>query len=345
MKVSASIELIWQLAGQEAIAAEFREIEPEHFLMSLLKFSEMRASELEKLGAGSEAVQALVTDMGSLQQELQERGLDSGAVRRELRRVLGRGSDPYEGGQIHRAQATRECFDKAATTAADAGSDTLMGAHLLRTILESPTPAIAQVLAEAGGARPQGKPEQPLVKLYEYGKDLNRLTAEQKLGQDNARLAEAKAVLRILGLEQRNSAFLVTDDVEVARKIAFTVARLLSGKDVPAELRGKRIIDLSEPTKDSTKAVETSGLLEKLLVEAAGIRGVILYLPAISPQSQHTPTWVEALHSLASGGKIQFVARAPVIARAGIEKDPGWRRTARIVNVANEKMDDIPGEL
>jgi len=345
MKVSASIELIWQLAGQEAIAAEFKEIEPEHFLMSLLKFSEMRASELEKLGAGGEAVQALVTDAGALEQELQERRLDSGAVRRDLRTVLGRGSSLYEGGQVHRAQATREYFDRAAIVAADAGSDTLMGMHLLRTILESPTPTIAQVLAEAGGAKLQGKAEQPLVKLYEYGKDLNRLIAEQKLGQDDARLAEAKAVLRILGLEQRHSAFLVTDDREVARKIVFTVARLISGTDVPAELRGKRIIDLSEPPEASTEAVEATGLLEKLLVETAGIRGIILYLPAIALRDQHTPGWVKALQSLASAGKIQFVARLPVTAGACIEKDRGWRKTARIVNVADVKTDDIPGEL
>jgi hypothetical protein len=28
MRVSASIELVWQLAGQECIAGEFKEIEP-----------------------------------------------------------------------------------------------------------------------------------------------------------------------------------------------------------------------------------------------------------------------------------------------------------------------------
>jgi hypothetical protein len=38
MKLSAFIQLIWQLAGQETKAAGFTEIQPKHFCLVLLKF-------------------------------------------------------------------------------------------------------------------------------------------------------------------------------------------------------------------------------------------------------------------------------------------------------------------
>ena len=55
MKVSASVEMVMQLAGQEAIAAEFKEIEPEHLLAALLKFSELPTEEMDKIAPGSTA--------------------------------------------------------------------------------------------------------------------------------------------------------------------------------------------------------------------------------------------------------------------------------------------------
>jgi len=38
VKVSKSIEIIWHLAGSEAIAADFGELEPEHFMIAILQF-------------------------------------------------------------------------------------------------------------------------------------------------------------------------------------------------------------------------------------------------------------------------------------------------------------------
>ena len=37
MKVSASIEFVMQLAGQEAIAGEYEKITPDHLMLGILK--------------------------------------------------------------------------------------------------------------------------------------------------------------------------------------------------------------------------------------------------------------------------------------------------------------------
>lgn len=345
MKVSASIELIWQMAGREAVAAEFKEIEPEHFLMALLKYSETPVAEVEKLGAGAEAVKALRADIEALTLELSERNVDAGVLRRELRTVLGKGSTPYKGGSLHRAPATRELFDKAARAAADAGSDTLMGCHVLTTLLESPTPALAQVLAMTRGVKAEGESPSPRSLLSEHGKDVNRLVRKQRLASGDERMAEAKAVLGVLEQRVRNSVFLATDDGETARQVVFALARLLSSKEVPLPLKGKRIIDLSNLSKGESSPDGGNDLLEKVLVEASGTQGFVLYLPAVFTGEQAPASWAETLGPLASDGKLQFLARIPAPARLRVERDAFWRKVARVVSIGARTADEIPFEL
>lgn len=345
MKVSATIELIWQLACREAIAAEYKEVAPEHFLMALLKLAETPMSDLEQMGAGTEAARVLGADAAALRQELGTRGIDSGALRRELRTILGRGNTPYQGGQIHRTPASREYFDKAAKLADDAGSDVLMGRHLLLTLLQEPTPPMAQVLARGGGGAGEAAPPAPLVVLYEHGKDLNRAVAEQKLAQDKERLAEARVLLRVWEQSQRNCAFLVSDQPEAVRKTVFTAVRCLLAGDTPAGLKGKRIIDLSETGGGTTRAKGTAELLERLVNEAAAVPGVVLFLPAVGARGAKMPGWTDTLKRTAAQGKVQFVARLAPDLRVVVEKDPAWKRIAQVISLAREKMTEIPTEL
>jgi len=345
MKVSATIELIWQLACREAIAAEFKEVEPEHFLMALLKFTETALPDLEQLGAGTEAVGVLSADVSALREELGKRSIDCGALRRELRTILGRGNTPYQGGQMHRTPASRDYFDKAARLAGDSGSDVLMGRHLLLTMLEAPTPSVAQVLANASAGKGQAASPQPLIFLYEHGKDLNRLVGGQKLALDNERLAEAKVMLRVLGQSQRNSIFLVADDLEAVRKTVFTAVRCLAESDIPASLKNRRIIDLSETGGGTTKSKAADDLLERLLNDAAKVSDIILFLPPAGSRSQKVPGWTETLKAMAAHGKVQFVARLPSEMRNIVEEDQDWKKVAQVISLARHKISEIPSEL
>jgi ATP-dependent Clp protease ATP-binding subunit ClpA len=344
MKASASIELIWQLAGQEAIAAEFREIEPEHFLMALLKLAETSVAEIERLETGPETMRALMADIIALRRELGARQMDAGAVRRELRKTLGPGGCPYEGGQIHRTPAARECFDRALQAAAGAGSDTLTGLHLLRAMFDGPTPAVAQVLAAIGGAAP-GQPPPPLVQLYEHGKDLNRLAAESEMPGAEERIPEAKAVLRVFGQERRNSVFLAADDSAVINLVVRAAARLMAKNDVPTNLKGKRMIDLSEPATQVGASATPADILEELLMGAGRVRGVILCLPAVWSRTRQPQPWAGTLQKLASAGKVQFVAHLPREACDRAEREPDWKKIVQVIYITNDPVRDIPREL
>jgi len=181
--------------------------------------------------------------------------------------------------------------------------------------------------------------------LYEHGKDLNRLVAEQKLAQDKERLAEAKVMLRVLGQNQRNSVFLVSDHPEAVRKTVFTAVRCLSSHDIPANLKNKRIIDLSETGGGSTKAKTAADLLESLLKKAATVPDIVLFLPAAGSRNHKMPDWTETLKVLTGHGKVQFVARLPAELRDIVEKDQGWKKVVQVINLAGEQMTEIPSEL
>ena len=126
MKASASIELVWQIATQEAVAAEFAEIEPEHFLAAILKFSELPVDQVGNLAPGADAVREMATAVGKVREELQRRAIDSTRVRRELRVKLGNGGSPPDGGPKHRSQASRDMFDAAARMADEVNSEVLV---------------------------------------------------------------------------------------------------------------------------------------------------------------------------------------------------------------------------
>ena len=85
MKVSASIELIWNLAARESIAGCFPEIGAEHFLQALLKFAELPVEDLDKVAAGPDAARLLAGEVQNVRAELAGRKIESTECRRRLR--------------------------------------------------------------------------------------------------------------------------------------------------------------------------------------------------------------------------------------------------------------------
>lgn len=347
MKVSVSIELVWQLAGHEAVAGAFKEIEPEHFLMALLKLAEMPVAEIEKLGAGTEAVQALTSDVQGVRETLEARGIDSTAVRRALRVALGKGNHKYAGGQMHRAQAARLYFDKAAMLAAEAGSDVLTGRHVLDALLAEPTPAVAKAMA-ACAAQEKKAPAAPKMPLLDaFGKDLRARKQPEEDGEPGARLAEAKAVVQVLAQPHRKWVLLETVSNTLVGEVLTSVAQLLEAKDVPAGLKGKKLVDVSEIEVTGKKGESNMDRLQTMMKEAAETKNVILVLPGLEPQSQtgKPSDWASRLQAAGGNVACQFVARLAPELRSELEKDRVWRKTAQIVTLQEKKPGSIPSEL
>ena len=347
MKISVSIELVWQLAGHEAIAGAFKEIEPEHFLMALLKFANLPVTEIEKLGAGAEAVQALTSDVQGVGEDLDTRGIDPTAVRRALRSALGKGNHKYEGGQMHRSQATRVYFDKAAMLASEAGCDVLTGRHVLNAMLAEPTPAVAKAI-DACPAREKKAPAKPKMPvLNEFGKELRAWKQPEKDRDTGARRAEAKVVAHVLAQPHRNCVLLETGSDTLVREVLAGVVQMFEAKDVSAGLKGKKLMDVSEIEVTGKKGERNMDCLQTMMKEAAAAKNVMLFLPALEPQDQtgNPSEWTSYL--LASSGAVacQFVARMAPGIRRELGKDPIWRKMAQIITLQENKPGVIPSEL
>ena len=344
MKVSASIELVWQLAAQEAIASEHKEIEPEHFLAALLKFAELPGDEIEKQAPGSEAVKELVSEVGAVQREFEDRSIDTTLARRELRANLGKGNSPYDGGQKHRSKALRDLFDAAARLADDQGSPALVPQHLLAAILGAPTPVMAKALGRGVGAAAPRVSKTPL--LDEYGQNLKRQAGEGKLTPAADRHAEAKTLLDALGTGERRSVLLVSDAEEDVRAVVVSAACMMAGSECPRPLKTTRIADVSdlEHTGDDG-AMERLG---SLLNEAATVPDLVVWLPAIGlhRESPANRAWVEWLKARLGRGSVRCICRvSPAAFRLYVEKDLAWRRLAQVMWIHDRAGSSIPDQL
>lgn len=343
MKVSVSIELIWQLAGHEAIAGAFKEIEPEHFLMALLKFADLPISEIDKLGAGAEAVQALTSDVQGIGGDLEVRGIDPTAARRAIRAALGMGNHKYEGGRIHRSQATRIYFEQAALLASEAGCDVLTGRHVLNAILVQPTPAVAKAMADCL-ARAPIRSKTPVLDVFV--KELRTKKPSGNIGVCGARRAEAIAIVQALAQPHRNCVLLETGSDTLVAEVLTCVAQLMGAKEIPPSLKGKKLIDVSEIAVAGQNGESNMNRLQSIMKEAADAKNIMLVLPALAPQEHldNLPEWAR-LQSTDSAAACQFIARLAPGIRRELEKEPVWRKIAHIITLQEKKPDSIPSEL
>src|SRR5579884_4210173 len=81
--------------------------------------------------------------------------------------------------------------------------------------------------------------------LDQYGRDLTREAAEGKLDPAAGREREIRRVITILGRRQKNNPVLIGEPGVGKTAIVEGLARRIHAGDIPASLRGKRIVSLS----------------------------------------------------------------------------------------------------
>jgi ATP-dependent Clp protease ATP-binding subunit ClpC len=339
MKISSSIDLILQLAAREAIAAEYREIEPEHILEAVLKAAELPAAIRDQGGAG--AFEEAARDLDAVRDDLKHRAIDVPRARRELRSELGNGGNPYSGGTMHRSKASRELFEAAAVSAARDGCGTLTAHHLLNVILASPTPRMERALGDSGGVRLPTPLDTPF--LDAVGRDLTHLAAEGKLAAVSGRQAEARALLAALSLGARHTVVFVTEDEHAARTVIEAAAQAIAGNRAPSNMRGRRIIDVSAARALSGAVTPAA----ELLAEAAA-HEVILYLGTIEPGADPADfeRRVGLLKPRLKDGTARFLCRiAPHAYAQSAQRGTPWKQFAEVLYVHALRAKELPHEL
>ncbi len=355
MDLRPSLNLVWKLAAREMAAGQFKEIEPEHFCMALLKFAELSAAAVEADDEHAAIAQAIAADVESVRESLQKRGIESTRARRTLRVQLGKGATPHHhDGQVHRSAASRALFESAANLAQVSGCDAVTPLHLLAALVRSPTPAIAQAVFERAAASPQLV---ALPVLDKHGKDLVKEASEGRLKADPAAEVASKAVLQILLQKERKSILLVSDEDDLAEGVAITIACTMAGKEPPTGLKGRRLIDIAAPNRrnprkgirlhSEAEAVELERL-RQFLAEAASRPEIILLVPPLEVKSESAGRGQMAslLQEILVQGKAQFICRVPPkIFTEHLGKDAVWKRRTEAVWLEKDIAGSIPREL
>ena len=358
-KVSTSIALVWQLAAREAIAGKFPVIDPEHFLMALLKLAEVPPEQVEKLCPEEISIgKELARDTLEVRNAVQAMGVDSTVTRRKLRTALGKGDAAYDGGEIHRSEKSREMFGEAARLADEDGCDVLMPCHLLAAIAAKPTEAVRNVLGECAGALSMAGGLPGII--AEWGVDLTALASKGDLWAESGRVAEAKALLKTLCGKAKKGILLVCDAPEAAHAVMVALACLSVKENCGG--RHLRVVDFTlkqppaagvmppgESRHTSSTERPSSNLtvecIQRVLSEALGRPNLVVRIPDIADARMAEET-LSALKTVEGKDAPIWIWRVDrKTHRERIESDTYWRRTLAVMSVADKVLDGIPNEL
>ena len=338
MKPSPSVKVIWRLAASEMAAGQFKEIEPEHFCMGILKFAELSVKALRADDDHAELAKAVAAEAKLVHEALQKCGIESTSARRKLRGQLGNGDTPQQEGQAHRSAASRALFESAADLAHETESDTITPLHLLTAIVQSPTPAIVQTLP--GLAVPR-RIETPL--LNKWGEDLVEVLEKGDLNTDSDRSAECKAILHILA--QKKCVFLVSDNSEATKATLAWLAKILSREGgLSSSNAGRRLIRLTVQHIWEVEKRTMVAIPPDVLREAAASPNVIVVCP-FEDMFPSCDKHSKAVSRLAEVPLCCVIPLSSARCQSLVEADPGWRKLAKPVWVRDEARKSIPKEL
>ncbi len=345
MKVSVSIDLVLQLAAQEAVVHQFKEIGPEHLFMAVLKFSELPAKDLNKIVPDSHVSKDLERETSAVNDELKRLSIDSTKVRRSLRANFSKGNTPYDGGHIHRSQVSKDLFNKAAGLANERGDDIFTAEVLLEAILASPTPAIERELGPGSWREPRPS-STPL--LDEHGRDVGQIVVKRKISPVTNRKAESKVLVNALEQKDHQNIFLISDSVATGFSVIVASVARIAEKDVSAGLKGKRIIDLTEEKSTDKPLVEDRELLGKLISEASTSNKIILVLPEMKTiqETKKLVDWYSFIKTeLKKKPTSSICIIGPSVYKKHIEKDDEWKALSRSIWIREKNTSEIPTEL
>ena len=126
-----SLLLVWKLAELEAQHLDHTEIQPEHFLLGLLKIVDIDVIKLVEVWQeeGRESVEQISSDISAVRSVFGDSSVDTTILRRRLRRRLGRGMKQASS-RLRRSDRCSRAFSKSRSNKRwDCSTAGLTGGH------------------------------------------------------------------------------------------------------------------------------------------------------------------------------------------------------------------------
>ena len=361
MNFSPVVDLAWQMACVEAVAAKAQFIEPEHFLETMTKLKLLCSDEATQMVlADGVDISALRPEMELIAGVLEDAKVAPDGFRHELRQRLGVGTYEHAKGQIiHRSDRSRNIFQRAETIAREMLAVQVATGHLFLALLEEKDCVGCKLLQEKGanlealagrmrerlklvaekdivGQRPaeQAGSKTGTPFLERFGRDLTREAKEDKLGPIIGRRKEVLQVIQTLARRTKNNPVLVGEAGVGKSAIAEVVAiRASKGKDSQV-LGGKRIIELSMTAlvAGTTYRGQFEERLTKVIEECRAHPEVILFIDELhtvigAGRAEGSMDAANILKPALSRGDVRCIGATTISEyRRYIESDPALER-------------------
>ena len=333
MKVTSSVEFVWQLAGQEAIESHYTNIIPEHFFTAILKFAELDIEKVRDFVSKPAAIKELTNDLNAVKDVIQEKPIQCHDVCRKLLLEIGKGNAVFAGGTMHRSPDSIAFFDAALQIAQDTHCDKIAPVHLLNAMLSSPTKTMIKVLAAFNDA-PKPAKQDKMQKKERVGKVLKN-PPETTLYK-----IETKALIQALAHPSYKSVIIITRDLSIVEPIVTLTSKKLAKSDCPDLLKRTRIVDVSH--------LKTNAELNKALIDTSVEKGLILYIPPINSieHSGKQGHWLQRLEQLINEKTIQCICRTtPTVYNDLIRLSWIWKKRVHPIWICDKNDQKIPREL
>lgn len=285
MDPSISVQLLWPLAAEEAIAGGFKHIEPMHVFLALLKFAEVDSVQLAEVIQDKAAAQAVTAELNSVKEGFGQWGIavpkESTTLRRELRQRMGYGGFSGEARRVvSRSSASREICNAAEEHARRKSASYVWDLNdLLVVILERLESEIQPFLPDDDQRQRKASVDCPTLAAY-------CIPVTPKVADEVRPLSltdpVAKVVLDELAGSKRRNVLLIQAGQRDVTDIMESIARCAAIVTPSTRLKQKRILELSlERIAKQSKSLEaTQSILTDIFREATQADRIILWLSA-----------------------------------------------------------------
>ncbi|MBN1259805.1 MAG: hypothetical protein JXB35_03910 [Anaerolineae bacterium] len=339
MEVSPGLELIWTMAAHEVTVAGVEMIEPDHFFCAVLKFAELDDGDLKVVAARPPVAKALIAERDAVKAALKARALPATRVRRQLRQALGRGDVRHTSGVVHRSTTTKQIFDQAGMLARDANRD-LSAEHLLRVLLDHPTPAMEKVL---GGITvktvvKQTSPEEVLLRAPQLV-DLVDFGGERGFTVPEGALPQVQVIAWAVRHPDPDPVLLVCEPDILATPLVGKAAQEVKNPYRVFKVNCERILE----TQDTGAVAEQ---LDEVLIHASDTENLFLFMDLTRHPAQGVALFLSELRGAFDAPKPRLIlALQQAHYHALIEPDAGLDGVFRTIWLHTLDQTSLPTAL
>ncbi len=241
----------------------------EHFTSEAIKVVMLAQEEARRLGHNFVGTEQILLGLlgegtGIAAKVLNELGVTLKDARREVERIIGRGSG-FVPPEIPFTPKVKTLFEQSFKEARSLGHNHIGTEHLLLGLIEAGEGVAAKVLQNLGvelsqirtavirrlgevtpvGAGSSGSPRRTqTLSLEEYGRNLTKLAQAGKLDPVVGREKEIERAIQILGRRTKNNPVLIGEPGVGKTAIAEGLAQRIANQDVPEILQHKQVISL-----------------------------------------------------------------------------------------------------